>query len=787
MTILTRSISTCLARKSQISSARLSTATLAHPNAPLDIHPEVQEALATNKPVVALETTLVTHGFPYPTNYSLASDLEKIVRSTGSVPATIGIIGGRVKIGLERSELEWLADRANNPSVVKVSRRDIAPTIGAQMDGGTTCSATLIFAALAGIKVFATGGLGGVHRGGQDSMDISADLFELTRCPVGLVSSGIKSILDIGRTLEYLETLGVPVVTYGKTRDFPSFFTRLSGFQVGKFLLTSLREAYLIIQVPWNVDSPSTAAKLLHTQWQLDMDNGILIAAPIPEEHEKIGSSIQQAVDQAVRESEENGMSKRGKEVTPWLLSRIVKLTRGESLNSNVALLKNTALIGGQIAVEYQKILSEPTTPTSTPGDKPQKVSSRHEDSFVPARLAVVGSSAIDITAQASKGSDPNLATHSTVPGSVEMTLGGVARNIAEASHRVTRDSNSTLLLSPVGNDAFGRLLEDETKTIGMRSDGLVKSKLKTSVCNMFVDAEGHLLTGVADMGITEAFEGTAVLEHLQKHKPAIVAFDGNLSHATIQSVANFCYSQGIKTFFEPTSITKSTSILQSIQGLVSTMDPTVAPITFASPNLLELAQIYRVAREEPYDLMSHPMWWKIADNMALGQQYRTDLERLARKAVSTVDPSKGTLSFMVEKGIASMAVNLLPFIQHLIIKCGELGVVVAMRLSATDSSKASAWKQEHDRGDRCIVAQGKPGEMVVMKHFPPLPVDDIMNVTGAGDSFVGSVLAHLLRKPLSVDEPKLLEAIIDTAQQAAVLTLKSQRAVSPALSDLQI
>ncbi|SJL05436.1 uncharacterized protein ARMOST_08803 [Armillaria ostoyae] len=720
MTIFTRSIPACLSRGHR---ARFSTATLAYRNAPLDIHPEIREALATNKPVVALETTLVTHGFPYPTNYDLSLDLEEIVRSTGSVPATIGIIDGRVKIGLEKLELERLADRARNPSVVKVSRRDIAPTIGARMDGGTTCSATLIFAALAGIKVFATGGLGGVHRGGQDSMDISADLFELTRCPVGLVSSGVKSILDIGRTLEYLaslallETLGVPVVTYGKSREFPAFFTRSSGFQV-----------------PWNVDNPLAAAKLLHTQWQLGMDNGILIAAPIPEEHEKVGTSIQQAVDQAVRESEENGMSKRGKEVTPWLLSRIVELTGGESLNSNVALLKNTALIGGQIAVQYQKMLSEPTTPASSPDDKPQKRSSKHDDPFVPAQLAIVGSSAIDITAQANKGSDPNLATHSTVPGSVDMTLGGVARNIAEASHRVIRDPNSTLLLSPIGNDAFGRLLEDETRSMGMRSDGLVKTNLKTSVCNMFVDAEGHLLTGVADMGITEAFDETTVLEHLRKHKPAIVAFDGNLSPATIGSVVQFCYSEGIKTFFEPTSITKSTAILPSIQERLTRMDPAVSPITFASPNLLELAQIYRVAREEPYDLMAHPMWWKIVDKMALGQQYRTDLERLAKKAVSTGDPSKGNLSFLVEKGIANMAVNLLPFIQHLVIKCGNLGVIVAMRMSDIDSAKASAWEQEHARSDRCIVAQGKQGEKIVLQHFPPLPVDTIANVTASVD-----------------------------------------------------
>ncbi|KAF8641012.1 hypothetical protein AX17_000657 [Amanita inopinata Kibby_2008] len=318
--------------------SRLNSAIERH--APIDVHPEVQEALASHKPVVALETTVITHGFPHPHNLQLGRSLENIVRNTGSIPATIGIIDGRVKIGLDESELQRLAEKVHNP--VKISRRDIAAAIASRADGGTTCSATLIFAALAGIKVFSTGGLGGVHRGGENSMDISADLAELTRCPVGLVSAGVKSILDIGRTLECLETLGVPVISYSKSREFPAFFSRHSGFDA-----------------PWSVSDPVSAAKILHTQWQLGMDNGALIGVPIPEDYEVMGTKIQKAVDQAIAESEQNGISKRGKEATPWLLGRVSELTSESSLTSNIALLENTALIGGQIAVQYNKLCVE--------------------------------------------------------------------------------------------------------------------------------------------------------------------------------------------------------------------------------------------------------------------------------------------------------------------------------------------------------------------------------------------------------------------------------------------
>ncbi|RDB28792.1 hypothetical protein Hypma_015576 [Hypsizygus marmoreus] len=754
--------SRCASTWSQLSSAL-------ERNAPLDVHPEVQEALATNQPVVALETTLVTHGFPYPENLELSKSLEQIVRSTGSIPATIGMIGGRVKIGMGENHLQQLAEKKTHP--VKISRRDIAPAIAMKADGGTTCSATLIFAALAGIKVFATGGLGGVHRGGENSMDVSADLMELTRCPVGLVSSGVKSILDIGRTLEYLETLGVPVVTYGTSSEFPAFFSRHSGFNA-----------------PWNVKDPMSAASILHTQWQLGMENGALIAVPIPAEFEEAGMSIQEAVDQAVAESEQNGINKRGKEATPWLLSRINELTRGKSLLSNIALLENTALVGGNIAVQYHKLVySKGNIPSSTwrPIHAPLVNLGQVKTSVHPANLVIVGSAAVDITARTRPDTDKTLASHSTAPGSISLSLGGVARNIAEAAHRVIKSQSShmsSVLVAPIGDDSFGRILVDEMTKIGMRIDGLVQSDQATAVCNMVLDGSGGLIGGVADMDITSSFSGDIVTSHLQANNPSLVALDGNLSPDTIKSVVGYCSQNKIKVFFEPTSVVKSTAILPAIAAHLDNAD-SEAPIAYCSPNLFELAHLDQSSRAEPFELTSHLNWWRIIDHLSLGSEFRRDLEQLARKQVVEGDPSKGTLSFLVDRGIAQMAVKLLPFIQHLIIKCGDQGALVVMRISG-EEARTSPWANMRSQpSQRYITARGTSNEMVVLQHFPPHTLTkDIVNVTGAGDSFVGALLAILLEHPGTFQDPQKLNNAICIAQDAAMLSLQSHHAVSSSL-----
>ncbi|KAJ7634255.1 Indigoidine synthase A like protein-domain-containing protein [Mycena polygramma] len=713
--------------------SRLSTAL--HRGAPIDIHAEVQDALATGIPVVALETALTTHGLPPPINLQVTRDLEAVVRSTGCIPATIGVVAGRVKIGLQNSDLERLADVNRNPRSVKISRRDIAPAIALKADGGTSTALARTFRYMVLRRHYHF--LGGVHRGAETSMDISADLHELTRCPVGLVSAGIKSILDIGRTLEYLETLGVPVIPYSNTRDFPAFFSPRSGFQS-----------------PWNVNDPAVAARMLYSQWQLGMENGALIAVPIPEEYAKEGEAIQQAVNQAVLESDENGMSKRGKDVTPWLLARVAELTKDESIDSNIALLKNTALIGLVLCVEGSNI-----------------------PAHVPAKVVVVGSAALDISAQ-TKAMISGVGLHSTSPGTVTMGLGGVARNIAEACHRV---GTPALLIAGVGSDSWGRILSDETKAIGMRTDGFMESK-GTAVCSLFLDGSGNLVGGVADMDITEKLDVGLILREISRNMPEVVALDGNLSSQTIQEIVDHCVDQKIPVLFEPTSITKSERILPALeQSMKKGFD---AAVSFFTPNLLELRHIHAKAREDS-GLTSSPLWWSVVDKLALGDAFRLDMAQLARRGICDDTTTGQTLAFLVEEGIAQMAIALTPFFRLMFIKCGDRGVVGVIRLSGKDA-QTSEWARERSNpGRRYVVAHADAGnEILVVMHFPPHPTT-VVNSTGAGDSFVGALLASLQAHPLSLSNPTTLNTLIDTCQKAACLTLQTQSSVSPLLNTL--
>ncbi|KAJ6575060.1 Indigoidine synthase A like protein-domain-containing protein [Mycena capillaripes] len=746
--------------------SRLSTAL--QKGAPIDVHPEVEHALATGTPVVALETALTTHGLPPPINLQVTKGLETVVRTTGCIPATIGIVAGRVKIGLQNSDLERLADVHRQPRSVKISRRDIAPALALKADGGTTICATLIFAALAGIKVFATGGLGGVHRGGETSMDVSADLHELTRCPVGLVSAGVKSILDIGRTLEYLETLGVPVIPYALSKDFPAFFSPRSGFQT-----------------PWNVNDPATAAKMLYSQWQLGMDNGALIAVPIPEEYAEKGEIIQRAVNQAVLESEENGMSARGKDVTPWLLSRVAELTKHDSIDSNIALLKNTALIGGQIAAQYQ-ILANQTSPSGKTYAA-TKVALEIEESnqtLVPAKeqcgVIVVGAAALDISAQ-TEDMVNTVGLHSTSPGTVTVGLGGVARNIAESCHRM---GTPALLIAGLGTDTWGRLLYDETKAIGMRTDGFIKSdEQRTAVCNLFLDGKGNLVGGVADMDSAQKLDVDQILRQMAKHSPKIVCLDGNLSSQTIQKIIDYCVPRNIQILFEPTSITKSEKILPVLEQ--STKEGRDAVVSIFTPNLLELRHVHRKTSED-WGLTSSPFWWSTVDRLSIGEVFRMDMAQLARKRVHDGRTEDGgTLAFLVEEGIAQMAITLTPFFRNQFIKCGDRGVVGVIRLSGKDA-QTSGWANERSNpGRRYVIAHGDSGnEILVLQHFPPHPTT-VLNSTGAGDSFVGALLASLQAQSDPFSNPTTLTQLVDTCQKAASLTLQTHSSVSPLLNTL--
>ncbi|MBR1842643.1 MAG: pseudouridine-5'-phosphate glycosidase [Oscillospiraceae bacterium] len=300
----------------------------------LDIAPEVQKALSENRPVVALESTIISHGMPYPQNVETALNVERIIREAGAVPATCAIIGGRLKAGLSEAEIEHLGKKGYD--VPKASRRDLPVLVARGSDGATTVTTTMMIAAMAGIKVFATGGIGGVHRGAETTMDISADLEELGQTPVMVICAGAKSILDLGLTLEYLETKGVPVIGFG-TEELPAFYTRHSGFGVD-----------------YRIDTPEELAAAFKAQRDMGYKGGMLVTNPIPEEYSMDKATIDAAIEKALGECRAQGI--HGKQTTPFLLARIKDITGGDSLASNIQLVYNNARLAAKTATELCKL-----------------------------------------------------------------------------------------------------------------------------------------------------------------------------------------------------------------------------------------------------------------------------------------------------------------------------------------------------------------------------------------------------------------------------------------------
>lgn len=300
----------------------------------LDIYPVVADALKRGQPVVALESTIISHGMPYPRNVETARLVESVVRDNGAVPATIAILNGRLKVGLNDDEIEHFG--RTGPGIVKASRRDIPFIVSRGDDGATTVAATMIIAAMAGIRVMATGGIGGVHRGVEQTMDVSADLEELSRTNIAVICAGIKSVLDIGRTLEYLETVGVPVVGY-QSDTVPAFYARSSGFPVD-----------------YRVDDAFDVARALRAKNALGIDGAVLVTNPVPEEHAMDPDKIDDTIELAISEMNELGIT--GKGTTPFLLAKIAEQTEGESLNANIELVLNNARVAAAIAVHYSQL-----------------------------------------------------------------------------------------------------------------------------------------------------------------------------------------------------------------------------------------------------------------------------------------------------------------------------------------------------------------------------------------------------------------------------------------------
>ncbi|KAG0147998.1 hypothetical protein CROQUDRAFT_655344 [Cronartium quercuum f. sp. fusiforme G11] len=701
----------------------------------LEISDEVQDALQQGLPIVTLESAIITHGLPFSSASTLPTELENLARNLGVIPAHVALLHGKIKLGLSQSELTELADPQGAKQRWKVGSRDLAGAISQRVSGGTTVSATMTISHLAGIKIFATGGIGGVHRGAQTTMDISSDLTELGKTPVAVVCAGAKSILDIGLTLEYLETLGVPVVTVSEEKEFPAFYTAHSGFKA-----------------PMNCSTAHGCAEMIHASDRLKLNTGIVFGVPIPKAHAESGQMIQEAVQQAVDESIQLGLHRRGKEVTPWLLAKIADLTAGRSVTANIALIRNNVAMAAKIAKEYQVIKGPPryaklglTSHDLRDMKLHRPVGTATEKSK--SRLFVIGGSAIDITSQPHK--DVHVAS-TTAPGKVKISAGGVALNLARTASAL--GVQDVKLVSMMGGKKcpLASMLKSEITKVGLRTDGLYESddeSARTAVVSMFLDSQGNLTQGVADMACLEGFEGRQLPHIIRKDNPKVVCIDANLSTRTIQAVLNECHKIGSVVVFEPTSAFKSVKILPSLLQLNASPTP---PNLLMLPNHIELEALnHAISSDQDHHLTSSTGWFDVLSSFGLDERFREGVKRKLP-------------SWVTELGTLQMATKLLPFLKVLVIKKDKDGLVVIGRMGS-QSALTPGW-----------VSSGQ----VAIKHWSAPSIEGInVNVTGAGDTFGGAIISGITND-FDLENLSDWDKLIPIAQSAALQTLKSEDAV---------
>ncbi|XP_005482838.2 uncharacterized protein LOC102073347 isoform X1 [Zonotrichia albicollis] len=646
------------------------------------IHPSVQEALVESRPVVALESTIITHGMAYPLNLSMARKVEEIVRTNGAVPATVGILRGQIHVGLTDEELEFLASSKN---AVKVSRRDFPFVLSQGLSGGTTVSGTMIVAHKAGIPVFVSGGIGGVHRDGENTLDVSADLTELGRTPVAVVSAGAKSILDIGRTLEYLETQGVCVAAFGESREFPAFFSRQSGFQA-----------------PYHVQDEEEAAKLIDCALGLGLGSGVLIAVPCPQERAAQGQVIEEAIQQALSQARSKGIT--GKDVTPFLLQKLIELTDGKSLDSNLALIQNNARVGSCIAVALSK-LQKARRKRSQPGQK---------DMSAP-QPVVIGGINVDFIA---KAQNPEiLGGGQTNAGRVRRAFGGVGRNLADCLSRL---GQAPLLLSAVGKDEHLESVLHYCHHMDMSGVLRLEGESTATYCAV-ISSAGELSLGLGDMDIHQQITEQYVSQFKEKLCQApLVCIDGNVPLSTIQYVCQVAREHQLAVCYEPTDENKASKPFLSDSWKA---------LTYISPNLQELRAI----------------------NRTLGNPVPAELPSRLEDAVQAA---------------AALACPLLSHLQCVVVTLGAHGVLLCGRSLAGSISLHPGAHRQAAAARLCAA------------HYPAIPIsrEEIVNVSGAGDSLMAGILAGVLAKHDT-------GTCVRMGLLAASLSLRSYEPISPEIS----
>ncbi|KJZ78408.1 hypothetical protein HIM_02446 [Hirsutella minnesotensis 3608] len=730
----------------------------------LRVSDEVAEAVRLNKPVVALESTIYTHGA---LGRGLASEHQELVRSRGGVPAIIAIVDGVPSVGVSAEDVVRMIE---DKGTVKVSRRDVAYLAGMgladrKIHGGTTISGTMLLARLAGIRVFGTGGLGGVHRGGESSMDISADLTELGRTRVAVVCSGSKGFLDIPRTLEYLETQGCLVSTFADGRtgkvDFPAFWARESG-----------------VPSPSVVYTEKEAAAMILAQEQLGIESGLLFANPIPREAAVPSEEMSAAIEQAVRESVEQGFT--GNANTPYILQRIKQLAGDRVVSANKALVTANISRATDIAVELSRLLAAPTESkpvrSSTSNEyhvaydkRPERATPTAADTK--ADILVAGAVAVDLscdytgTAQpGQKGPQP----YTSNPGRISQSIGGVGHNVALAVHRASGRAR-VRLCSMVGDDVAGNTVLSSLRESGLdttfvrKLDQQSHPGSRTAQYVALNDGSGNLAMAMADMGI---FTEHSSPEHFE---PAVAAttpkwlvVDGNWSPRDIRAWVRAGTDYDAQVAFEPVSVEKSRALFCDQKGLAKLGVYPRASVSLASPNIYELSAMYSAAKDNGYLELGE--WFDVIDSFGM----RGARDRFVRL----------TSAELTDAGVPVQCVQLLPYIPTLVTKLGSQGVLVTKLLGSDDPLL-------HDRdAAEFILTRAGPNNCsvggVYMRLFSAAErVNDVISVNGVGDTFFGVLLSGLA-------QGGRIENLIDVAQRGAVLTLKCQESVSPSLGQLQ-
>ncbi|KAI5284112.1 hypothetical protein KEM54_001581 [Ascosphaera aggregata] len=761
----------------------------------ITVSEEVKHAVATGKPVVALESTIYTHGLPYPENAKLAQGLESIVRKEGAIPATIGVINGVARVGLVGDEVTQLASAAENSKVLKVSRRDLGYILGNGLRGkgiygGTTVAGTSVLANMAGIEVFATGGLGGVHRGGEISMDVSADLTEMGRTPIAVVCSGCKSFLDIPRTLEYLETEGVMVGVFADGRtddiDFPGFYSRDSGFKAPKVL-----------------ENEADAAAMIYASHSLKLTSGMVLANPVPAESGLKKEDMDNIIQQALEEARRSGIL--GSDNTPFVLAKIKELSNGRSVIANTALVKNNVRRGARVAVELAKLKREqrscerpnliiPVASIEEPsGNRSSNFATNTVDVKKQGNVVVAGSVAIDFACDYAPltqaiGTQPALQVSN--PSVINQSLGGVGHNVARA---IGYMGTPVTLCSVVANDFGGRTVLTELQRDKIRTDGITvmnakESNKRTAQYIAVNDAKKDLMIAMADMSILEAEPDQLDFQKrwqplFEQEKPSWLVIDANWSAKTITKWLSLAKRTKTKVAFESVSAPKSARLFMKDNATMSNSHPPISPadiipnnvIDLANPNNHELAAMWAAARAA--GLFDGWEWFDVIDSFNItGSGSRQMLEQICGKDI-------------VDQGIPQQSIQLLPYIPCIITKLGSKGALLTQVISFDDARLTSPDHMKYVLGRAPIPQKGvnKVGG-IYMRLFPPAEMVDpneVVSVNGVGDTLLGAIVAGLANQPED-EHFACLQKIVPVAQMASVETLKSSAAVSPRISRLE-